>query len=593
MIRCQCGRARAVRRAVALWRQSALDDGARAMMIVPAQLTLQAERDYLDKLGLKGSFDIQVYSPQRLFNGIFARAGETGLARLDDKGRVMLAHMASLECEKELKWYQSAVSKPSFAGKLAAQIASFKQAELSPDDVLSMSTGGDMALDKKLEDLSKLYAAYERLLEGRFMDAEDEIREAIARMGDAGFIDGCRALVYGFDLLSPSINRLIVGLDGHAASVDVCIVSEENPNARDYQAFIPVNRTIDMLISYARSNGVVCHTESLTEPPRPKEGGIAFLERELCCLPPRRCEGRVTDVQTAVLPNPQAEAEFVACVIRRLCRMKGWRYRDFAIALADDGEYARDALSRAFTRAGIPLFLASGRPADRHGLARALLSAIRAASRGWRAADMIDYLRSGFSGLDDNECDIIVNYAISTNMRGKRWQNPIDDEKLESIRQRAVKPISDMAKAVKDAPDTKGRLEALFMFLESIQAVKTLEKQRQALEQSHMREWAMEGGQVWNRIIEALDQMYEIMPARGVRLSTIYDCLSRSLAQSDVKALPQSADAVESGAVEHLRGKPVKALIITGAVETAEARGEGLLDETDAARLGDGAKKLM
>ncbi|MDO4549150.1 MAG: PD-(D/E)XK nuclease family protein, partial [Clostridia bacterium] len=38
---------------------------------------------------------------------------------------------------------------------------------------------------------------------------------------------------------------------------------------------------------------------------------------------------------------------------------------------------------------------------------------------------------------------------------------------------------------------------------------------------------------------------------------------------------------------------PVKALIITGAVETAEARGEGLLDETDAARLGDGAKKLM
>ena len=45
------------------------------IVVVPKQLTLQTERTLLKALGLKGSFQLQVLSPERLCQRIFSAAG--------------------------------------------------------------------------------------------------------------------------------------------------------------------------------------------------------------------------------------------------------------------------------------------------------------------------------------------------------------------------------------------------------------------------------------------------------------------------------------------------------------------------------------
>ena len=114
------------------------------------------------------------------------------------------------------------------------------------------------------------------------------------------------------------------------------------------------------------------------------------------------------------MPQSQEEAEFAAALIRRLCRTRGWRYRDFALVLATQDQALTGALNRAFQLYKVPLFLTQGRSADKHPLSACLLSALRAVTRGWALADLVGYIRSGFSGLTGQEADLLVNYAQPT-----------------------------------------------------------------------------------------------------------------------------------------------------------------------------------
>ena len=99
--------------------------------------------------------------------------------------------------------------------------------------------------------------------------------------------------------------------------------------------------------------------------------------------------------------------------------------------------------------------------------------------------------------------------------------------------------------------------------------------------------WAAEGIQVWNRIIEALDQMAQLLADRPMSLEEIYEMLRRALSAAIVKALPQSADAVEGGLLEHLRGKPIKALFVVGASDSGTGAGQDLLSDEEIASLRD------
>ncbi|MBQ3270565.1 MAG: hypothetical protein IJH09_11675, partial [Clostridia bacterium] len=61
------------------------------LVVVPKQLTLQTERNLLRALGLRGSFQLQVLSPERLCGRVFEAAGQPEGVRVDERGRVMLA----------------------------------------------------------------------------------------------------------------------------------------------------------------------------------------------------------------------------------------------------------------------------------------------------------------------------------------------------------------------------------------------------------------------------------------------------------------------------------------------------------------------
>ena len=98
------------------------DDVDAHIVVVPKQLTLQTERMLLAALNLRGSFQLQVYSPERLCGRIFESAGQPEGTRVDERGRVMLVRAAVRASASRLTLYRDADRRRGFANRCARQM---------------------------------------------------------------------------------------------------------------------------------------------------------------------------------------------------------------------------------------------------------------------------------------------------------------------------------------------------------------------------------------------------------------------------------------------------------------------------------------
>lgn len=94
--------------------------GHRALLIVPEQYTLQAERELIDRLKLPGYFNIDILSPSRLRSKVRDIAGGGTLPQLDASGKAMAFSCVLKEAEKSLVYYGRVVEQAGLPARMAA-----------------------------------------------------------------------------------------------------------------------------------------------------------------------------------------------------------------------------------------------------------------------------------------------------------------------------------------------------------------------------------------------------------------------------------------------------------------------------------------
>ena len=561
-------------------RQALADGEGSLLVLVPEQYTLEAERELMEALRLPGSFRLQVLSPGRLCRLVFEQAGSPQPVRIDERGRVMLLHDALGRLEGQLSWYAGAQHRKGFTELAARQIKEFKQAGQTPESLLETArTLGEGALARKLGDLSRIWTLYEQALAGRFMDGEDEVREAVARMPEAPFLRGARVWAHGFELVSQTLGSLLTGLCGAADEVSLLLGLENDGNAPDGYVYQPVRDSLAHLDLLAAGQGLRRERVPLQEPPAQTAPDIAHLERQLYAYPCRPYAGDAIHVHLMLCANPMQEAMAALSYARHLARVRGWRYREMAIAMVNPGY--EQALRQAAELYRIELFLPENRSADRHPLAQYLLSSLRLIARGWQEEEMRLLMRTGYSPLTPEEADRMSNYATVWSLSGRAWLSPLtrgDWEAVEPLRARLVAPLVELEEAFRAAGgDLTAQLTALWTLLSHSNAYQKLLDEQKRLQELHQPSAANESAQVWNRIVGALDQLHALLSGSHLTAEDLFELLGQSLAACDIKPLPQSGDALIVGALNRLRGHDLRAVIFLGcAGGTGEAE-SGLL----------------
>ena len=558
------------------------------IVVVPKQLTLQTERTLLDGLGLEGSFRLQVLSPERLCGRIFEAAGQPEGARVDERGRVMLVRQAVRESADRLSLYRGAERRRGFADRCARQLELIRQAGLSPEALNDCAGALGGLLGMKLRDLSVILEAYGRLIEGRYQDGESEFAHAIALAGEAAFLREAAVTFFGFDLTPPTLHGLIAAVGALCPRTTVFFPLENDPEARDFECFLPLQQCFDRLCRACARAGAEVERVCLSEAETAQRGALARLSRELFAFPALpalsdRPEAAPGCIQLAALKNPMEECLFAAALCRRLAQARGWRWRDMLI-LCRDVEGYHQPLKEAFRAYGVPIFLSSSRPAARHALAECLISALRLMEPRPQWEDALALLRTGYMPIDGDEADRLANYAVRHGLRPRGLLSPLkrgneaELAAMEPIRARLAAPLNALRGRLKRAGDLKAQLAAVFQFLEDTGAPERLRDRLNRLAEAGLREQAGEEGQVWNRIVGALDQMAALMGDAPLPVEELRQTLSESLEAAVIKPLPQSDDAVYAQTSERAVPRRVKALILLGETDRAGADPDGLLN---------------
>ncbi|WP_294156693.1 helicase-exonuclease AddAB subunit AddB [uncultured Selenomonas sp.] len=595
--------------------------GPACVLLLPEHMTYRIERELAEKLRGSGFLRAYVFGFRRFARQVLLGTGGLLRPRISEVGRRLMLRRILTQEEKSLAFFRRAAHQRGFGATLSETLKELKSYGLTPETMRKASevfAGAEDALAEKLEDLALLSERFAEAMNGRYDDAEDMMNLLIERLPSSSFIRGAKIWVDGFIFFNPQEQNVLLEL--LAAGCDVTVTLPLDPevhspeNTTDVGLFYRSQRTKDELTKLAEKAGVRTKTESLDDTShRFQSPGLSAIERGLFRAPVVPQETGSAGVQIVEAANRRIEVEAVAADILRLAREQHLRWRDIGILVRDE-EGGYDGLLKLVLRDhAIPFFVDGQREAVHHPLAELIRSALEAVY-SWRPEPIIRALRTGFFPVTREQIDKLENYVLAFGVRGeKRWtmeeawpwfrryslddadELPEDKQKemlaeIDAIRKTAIAPLMTLAAQWKNGKTMRDDAAAVYAFLEALAVPATLTRWAEENEKDDHLASAAEHRQVWEKILELLDQLVEVGGEEAVSRKDFMTILGDGLDALQMKIIPPGLDQVTVAPFDQNSLMNAKALYILGANEGVMPRRsheKGLFSDADRQRLKD------
>ena len=553
----------------------------RRLLIVPEQYSHESERALCAALREAGSagasMACEVLSFTRLAGRLTDAAGGGAAPMLDAGGRMLLMYAALRRVSDALSTYRAPSRKPAFLTGLLATVDECRAYRVEPERLMAAGDELGGSQGDKLRDLGLIYAAYRELEAQDRADPRGRLDRLARQLEDTRWGAGMAFYVYGFTDFTPQEEGVLSALMAQGElTVGLVCAPGDDPSG----IFEPALRCARRLVRLAKRAAVPAREEALDRP-LPCHPSLVFLEQNLFGPAPGapwRGECAVARVRAA---TPRQEAEWCAAEILRLLREEGYRCRDIAVCARRLDGYG-ELIDSVFSRYGVPVF----RSAMEDILAKPVLalvtSALAAAAQDYPYEELFRYLKTGLTGIDEEERDLLENYALTWDLKGSAWtrKKPWDMHPegygrefspedtafvawLDNLRRRVITPLE----ALRKNPDRtgRGRALALYQLLEDIGLPARLGQRADSLDRRGDRTAAAQYRQLWDILVGGLEQCALLLEGEELELDEFSRLFSLVLSQYDVGAIPVSLDAVTVGDAPRMAHKQVKALFLLGA----------------------------
>ncbi|MDW7650039.1 MAG: helicase-exonuclease AddAB subunit AddB [Bacillota bacterium] len=588
--------------------------GSPLIFLTPEQATFQMERELAVRCG-GGTFRAQVLSFRRLAHHLLQTYGGHAPV-MSELGRQMALRRMLQQYAGSLETFGKAARQPRFCEELAVQIRELKNYRIEPEQLRNMARAEDTParLRGKLADLAVIFAEYASFTAGRYTDPEDTLTLLAKAVSNGALPQGTRVWVDGFAGFTEQEYQVIGSLLQNTEHVEIALCLDpahlpEDPG--EDELFHPTLDTYRRLRRVCGSAGVrVLPAVQLPADQKntrfSREPALSHLEETFDRLPPARYTEEVKSVSLATAAGTRTEVEAAARDILHLVREKGWRFRDIGIILRDFNRY-HDLVAAVFTDYGIPCFIDNRRDAAHHPLLELLRSALDAAQTNLQSRSVFQMLKTDFFPLARVDADRLENYVRAHGIRGGRWidgqpwsyrlhlslaeeQYTAGDEEFPAEINRAKEVFAayygplhrNMAQGGRRAAHTF--CQALWSFMESLGVEETLQHWTAADEARNDRLKASEHRQVWQGIMEILDQVSEILGDQEMNLQEFCQVVLSGMEALTLGLVPAGLDQVVVGNVERSRQPNLRAAYVLGMSEgdfPARAAEEGLFADEE------------
>ncbi len=557
------------------------------LMLVPEQFSFETEKAMLRLAGPQRANSIGVYSFTRLADSVFHRLGGLAGRRLTDGGRRILMSSALDACDGLLDVYRESARSGRVTQLMLTAVDELKMCGVTPEDLSltaeALKSRGQKSrgLSQKLRELGAVYAAFDALVAGSYLDSRDDLTRLAQALEGTNIFSGFTIAVDSFEGFTQQelkvLSRLMAQADTMLVSLCTDGLSEDGAGL-----FALVDRTRRQLTAIAGELDVkVLPPVMLTRSPRFQNENLKLLEAQLFCP-----EEVMTSPDHEGLALYQArdvfdESEFVASYIRRLVA-GGLRYKDITIICRSPGQYY-GSLDTALKKRDIPCFMSQPVGVDAEPVTRFLLCAFEAVQSGLATEDLLELLKTGVSGFTAEEISDLENYAYLWKLKGPQWHAPFTRhprgfgheftdgdrallESLNALRERLVPPLEAFARSTADSSGA-GISEAAYNLLMAFGLEESLPEYVRRLEMAGEDAIAARQLRVWELLMETLDQMHSILGDRRVPRERFFRLLKEVLAGEDVSDIPETADQVIFGTAEQVRQTSPKVVFLMGVTQ--------------------------
>ncbi len=563
--------------------------GTRQVILVPEQYTLQAERDLITGMNLPGLLNLDVLSPTKLQTMVRECAGDSGKRQLDETGRTMAIHRALHVCENELAYYRGIGSLFGAVPRMEQTLSELRESGLTAEELgKNAARARNGAQRARLQDLSRIWEAYDALTKERFDDPAAAWDEMCSRLGESGLWNGISLYIYGFDMVRPDLKALIL------ASVSVCesitfLMTMTETDAPDGRIFRVQRETAEDLAKELEKRGKSCGITYLETGRENVPEALMFLEKNLFSESAETWEGDPDPaVSLFAAANPTAEAWNAVSTLMSW-HEKGMPWKRMAVALSMESAMS-SALTAALRKNHIPFFYSRKDQASRHGVGRLLCAALDCVCNGFRTESLLKAALSGFGTLSGEEGAALEDYVLANGIDYGGWKQPFSRgegaEQAEEMRVRLIGPMERLHDALTDAAGTEAGVEAVVAFLQEENVYAQLKERHELLMADGMYAEAVVDRQFWDFLMKTLDQMQALLSGQRVSMREIAGFLSGALERGRIASLPEDEEGVSVGEIGHMLPGETDALILMG-------MNDGVMDIPEVGLLNDAERESL
>lgn len=578
--------------------------GGRALLVVPDQFTLEAERELIAHSGAKALMDVEVLSLSRLGYRLLEELGGSKRTFIDKYGRHMILSSIAARERENFQVFKGLEEKNSFIELVNNFISEMKQFNCGTDELaeIARSVPDGSYTQRKLEDLYLLYSEYEEAIRGKYTDSEDYIDLFLGKISRSKLVAGNHIWIYGFDSFAPKALSVIGELMQYAGDVNLVLTYDDKRGARDADLFALTEAVIWNFENLAERRGIEVRKHAIPKSYEAERADrIRFIEQELYALPARKyagvgggaerdekAAGGADSLTLVAAANLYNEAESAACYVLELVRDFGYRFSDIKV-ICNDQETRGPILKRVFKEYGIDLISDTSKDILQSSIVQYITALMDVVVEKYRTDLVIKMHKSGFGDLMNDEITDLENYAIKYKIRGTMWKRPFvrgESEygaealaRMNAVREKALAFMPDL-EAIFEAETCSEFISGLYGFL--YEKVKLPEKiaDLTVLQTEQGRpDLAEETAQIWGKVIGIFDQMSEIMGEQKFRAAAFRDLFEAGISQVEIGILPPTKDGLMMGTMQRTRTGEMKALVVVGANEGVlpnEKPGSGL-----------------
>ncbi|GLC31308.1 helicase-exonuclease AddAB subunit AddB [Clostridium omnivorum] len=592
------------------------DFGKKLVLLIPEQFSFQASKNLINTVGERVATKAQVLSFTRLAYVVFSEVGGITRQLMNPAGKNMLIYRIIDEIKDELKVFKRAGRQQGFVNIIGDIITEFKRYDVNPDllRIVSGNIKENTALYEKMQDINLIYDIFEKTLHKNYIDSEDELLLLAEKLEHCTLFDGAEIWIDEFSSFTPLQYKIIEKLLKKASRVNItlntdCLIAGGSTDNTD--VFAPIKNTERKLLKFAEDNNIayekpLCLEENLL--PRFKSSKeLAHLEKYFFYFPYNQYKEDTLDISVFKALNMYTEIQNVAREIIALTRDKSFRLNDIAVITRDLDSYEK-LVQAIFNEYEIPYFIDKKRDINGNPLVILLNSVIDIFSKGWSYEAVFRYLKTGLTGIEQEDIDLIENYVLANGIKGKKWTeekwnyrfnygfqseeiSEIEQETIDrvnEIKNRITEPLMRLNKKIKNRKNVRDMCTAIYELFEELNCYENIEKWISEFKEDKDLDMANEYSQIWNIVIELLDQIVEVMGEEKLTMDEFVKVLTTGINECEIGVIPPSLDQVLVGSIDRIRSHDVSALFIIGVndgVFPKASNEEGILSDKDREEL--------